>query len=64
MPHELPTFRLHPNVYQLDLFKREAGTCSCCGERRDWKYSGPFYAIQKPDYLPLVHRQWQCGQAL
>jgi len=41
MPHELPTFRLHPNVYQLDLFKREAGTCSCCGERRDWKYGDP-----------------------
>lgn len=51
MTQDLPTFRLHPNVYQLDLFEREAGTCACCGERRDWKYQGPFYAIQKPDYL-------------
>lgn len=51
MPHELPTFRLHPNVYQLDLFEREAGTCSCCVQLRDWKYSGPFYAVHKPDYL-------------
>ncbi len=48
---DLPTFRLHPNVYQLDLFAREIGTCSCCGQLRDWTYRGPFYAVHKPDYL-------------
>ena len=51
MSHELPAFRLHPDVYRLDLFEREAGTCACCGQLRDWMYRGPFYAVEKPDYL-------------
>jgi len=51
MTKDLPRFRLHPNVYRLDLFEQQNGTCSCCAQLRDWKYRGPFYAVQKPDYL-------------
>ncbi|GAA5104150.1 CbrC family protein [Wohlfahrtiimonas larvae] len=48
---DLPKFKYHPNVYELDLFVKELGRCSVCNEVRDLKYVGSFYSVDDPDYL-------------
>lgn len=41
---ELPTFKYNPNAYKLEIIAKETITCECCGEKRDYRYDGPFYA--------------------
>jgi uncharacterized protein CbrC (UPF0167 family) len=48
---ELPKFKYNPNVCKIDVFKKEEGICSVCGEKRNIKYTGAFYSIKKPEYI-------------
>ena len=48
---ELPKFEFSPNAYELDVFEKEDGICSCCNENRNLKYTGSFYSEEEPNYI-------------
>lgn len=39
---ELPRFKYHPNLYELDILERFEGTCECCGEAGEIFYQGMY----------------------
>ena len=41
---ELPHFRYHPNLYELDILESFEGTCDCCGEAGNLFYQGMYTA--------------------
>lgn len=45
-----PHFPYFPDAYAL-VFEEEAGVCSVCGQARNCRYTGSFYAVDEPDYL-------------
>jgi uncharacterized protein len=47
----LPTFKYHPNAYQLDIFVNEEGICSVCNQKRTIKYNLVPYCVEDPDYI-------------
>lgn len=50
-PFAPPTFAFSPNAYELGFFVAESGECDACGMRRDLKYRGSFYCVDRPEYL-------------
>ena len=48
---ELPKFKFSPNAYELNVFEKVDGICSCCNENRNLKYTGSFYSKKEPDYI-------------
>ena len=46
-----PTFKYHPNAYELDIFIHEEGECSVCNQLRHLKYSADFYSDEEPEYI-------------
>jgi len=48
---DLPQFKYHPNVYNLDIFDNEEGICSVCRQHRTMKYNSSFYSVEEPDYI-------------
>ena len=48
---ELPKFKFSPNAYNLNVFEKEDGVCSCCKENKALKYTGSFYSEEEPDYI-------------
>ena len=46
---ELPTFRYHTNPEQTGSIVDRPVNCVCCGERRDYTYTGPVYAVADLD---------------
>ena len=48
---ELPAFKYSPNAYNINVFKKEKGTCSICHEERDIRYTGSFYSLETPAYI-------------
>ena len=44
---ELPEFKYSPNAYKLDIIVKENIVCECCGEKREYRYDGPFYAEEE-----------------
>lgn len=47
----LPTFKYHPNAYQLDIFSQKDGICSVCHKIRSIKYDLPLYSQEEPEYI-------------
>lgn len=47
---ELPHFKYHPNLYELDILERFEGACECCGEAGDIFYQG-MYTTEDVDYI-------------
>lgn len=46
-----PTFRFHPNAYDLGLFEDVAGTCEACSTPRTLRYRGSFASAEGVEYL-------------
>lgn len=44
---ELPEFKYSPNAYKLDIIVKENIVCECCGEKREYRYDGPFYTEEE-----------------
>lgn len=47
----LPDFPYHPDPVATGVVKRAEAVCDVCGQRREWLYTGPFYAREKPEHL-------------
>ena len=47
---ELPRFKYHPNLYELDILERFEGTCECCGEAGEVFYQG-MYTSEDVNYI-------------
>ncbi len=43
----LPYFKYHADPIRNGVFKEYSGTCSCCGDKKGWKYIGPFYCTEE-----------------
>ncbi|OUR86902.1 hypothetical protein A9Q81_27630 [Gammaproteobacteria bacterium 42_54_T18] len=39
----LPNFKYHDDPVKSGVFEKHSGSCSCCGEKKGWRYVGPFY---------------------
>lgn len=51
MTEPLPEFPYHPNAVGHGVVKQKSIICGVCGRARDWAYTGPFYAVRKPEHL-------------
>lgn len=48
---DYPTFKYHPNAYELDIFAKETGICDIFGQKSKLKYNCSFYSTQDIDYI-------------
>jgi|SRR5690554_1513448 len=44
---EIPVFKYHPNPLKTGVIEKRSTTCEVCGEKAEYIYVGPFYAIQE-----------------
>ena len=47
---ELPRFKYHPNLYELDILERFEGICECCSELGEIFYQG-MHTTAHVDYV-------------
>ncbi|WP_109124986.1 CbrC family protein [Dyella sp. C11] len=45
----LPFFKYHPNPIATGSIVPSDQACTCCGEKKEFIYTGPIYAVDKPD---------------
>ncbi|MEF2277203.1 CbrC family protein [Deinococcus sp. YIM 134068] len=51
MVEALPDFPYHPDPVSTGVVERVDAVCGVCDQRREWLYTGPFYAREKPERL-------------